>query len=323
MLLPARVIQGLGDVKDAVESEVRRLNTGQKLYLTALLLLLVALFSKSENSETWIHLASLFGIAAVLIDVWPMIVRLWDHLLGKGVILLFNAGIAHLAIGFAGQEINAIVGVEPNYLFHVLVITTLVMAPTWILLFTSLAMTIYLFALNCLLLLLAGLRLLRIRIHHFEKREAYPILTTVTRIIVVPAMLYSIVMALVTYGVNISVGSSDDDFHVSYSKDWRPAVVADAAGSADALPLKKEPSLPAQTTDVPKKPPLLHHVIAFLTYELETYANSHCKHDSGERIRFVGINEILVAKKDKQQPLGYDFSVRLCEFVETNVAPKS
>ncbi|GLP97688.1 hypothetical protein [Paraferrimonas sedimenticola] len=323
-------------LKGKVESELARLSLSQKLYLFAFVALLIAMFSEEGHGERWVFVSATLGLAAVFNDVWPMFVKLWDTLLGKGIILIFNAGVAHIALGFAGQQINDVVGVEPQQLSNALFVTTLIMAPMWILVFTMLAMMVYLFVLNCLLAILALLRLLRIRIAHFEKREAYPLTTMLVRIIVVPAMIYALVNMSIAYGINISVGENGTDFEApEYGLNWHQG-----GGSQTAVKLdvgedsaQQAATVEEQTTSSdqelsetakPAKQPVVSLIVAWLTYQLETYPKSYCAQSEGERVRFIGLNEILVAKRADEFPIGYEFSVRICEFAPdaaTVVAP--
>ena len=123
----------------------RSLTFAQRLYFTAIILFFIFLNDESEVtpgiSENEQLLNDLFSpstflmvaiiIVALLSELWPKLMKFWDSLPGKAVVLIFYAFIANYALAYAAGAINDITGVSAYHFPYTHNLSLMLSLPSW------------------------------------------------------------------------------------------------------------------------------------------------------------------------------------------------
>lgn len=117
----------------AVQASYSSLVVNQKLYLNALLfLLLYSLFPKVINPEINKALLSIFlvfWVSAISYDLLTMYKKAYQTFVGKAILLLILTIFTNVAISLSAQVVNDVTGVNPSNFPHTQTILAVLMIP--------------------------------------------------------------------------------------------------------------------------------------------------------------------------------------------------
>ncbi len=316
--------------------------SGQKLYLTSLLIFVIMLFSDEDKTNLWV-ISGCIALAALAVELWPNFIRTWNTFLGRIIILVTYAIMANLAIAQAYQELNRIVGIDPSPLFYSLGFVTLLMAPVYILAITLLVMMLVMIWQQIVLIINLVFKLIRLKSIRINSQIKHPTTTAFVKMVLIPGMFAAIIGALDVYGNNINFGGANlgitctDDGKVVDCPEDAPKTYTDLASrinqemkeefddkprdkkvetavtlggsenSAQALPTEG-----SKDSDKNKTANRMAYATAKFVYDYELFANTQCIQAPGEKVMFIGEFDIFVGKPNKQSPTGFDFYVRNC-----------
>ncbi len=309
MEAPALVIHTGTKLKNLAEGVKRfwqTLTTSQKLYLTALISLMLA------PDNLW--LCSLFTVAALVIEFWPRFLVVFHSLPGKAFLLLFYATIANFVLAGAAGTVNEITGVSAEHFDYTHNFAILLYLPSWALgltlfalLLLQLAMPFYIFV----LLLLKPFK--RFGIHVFS-RNNYPVTTALLRF-----GLCSVVVTKLLLSMGDLQASSLDlnklekafeegkSFGVQINEDASVKLNLDPPGIGTPASEDDENKTEKKGYD-----DLVKNLIAQFAYYQEADSFSRCQKDPKSRVVELNDYEIVELFEDKKAPYGVRFEVRKC-----------
>ncbi len=306
--------QTINKLSTGVSALSERLTAAQKLYLAAIVILLV-----SDN----LGIVALVTVIALTLEFWPIFDRVWHTLSGKAILLLFYAIIANFAIAGAASVVNEVVGVSTQHFSYTHNFAILLYLPAWVIAMTAIAILLLQvavpFYLVCLLFLrpfgIKGLRL--INHNHFK------FTTMLVRLFLASIVLYHLML--------IAGFDSELDDDLSIPADM---VIIDTAEQpvnklADAespsiantkedevrvaLPLVKGSAQEDTYSHVRKDyESKVRSLIAHFAYHLEADTRSRCLLTSGTNVVELNDYEILQISPDKSEPYGFKFEVKKC-----------
>lgn len=279
-----------------VQAIYATLNVPQRIYVGAFLYLIVAsIFGDvSDNVNT----VGMLAFAALVLETWPVIVKIWSSLLGRVVLILFYIMVTNIAVASAAQMLNKIVGVDPAVLFYAKGFVTLLLAPLWILSLTLFIMLAYFIFLLLAQFVKLALRLLRFKFHLANQKMVYPTRTVLLKMFLIPFMFTTSVSLIERYGkwfgdVNIQIVQVEHDVANSESSDQIPGF-----GHFST-----------------------QRLIAGFVYNFEAFEYSECQKEDDQRAMFVGEEHVLLIRKNSDKRSGHEFVVKPC--VLTNAVHQS
>ena len=164
---------------------INTLNTAQKLYILALILLAIP-------DTNWV-LVCLFTSSALGLEFWPRFTKIWHSLLGKSFILFFYAIIANFALASAASIVNEVSGVAANHLPYTHNFVILMYLPVWIIGFTLVGLLILQVLSPIYILAILLLRPFGIRAVKVLSQSRFPVLTTIVRMVLSLVLLMQLV----------------------------------------------------------------------------------------------------------------------------------
>ena len=301
-------------VLSSIRKKMSMLTLSQWMYLIAILLL----FFVQENQDTqeisgllWVGAIAGFGLIR---ELWHVFNRIWEHMLGKGLILIMYAATANFALAVSALKINNITGIEPEPFVFTLGFATLIMLPFWMLLSSIVFFSVALIAGNIWLVVGILLRLVRVKIKvHWEDRS-FVIITMILRIILIPYVLMSLLFVAVPYAKQIELFAQSIAFlkktgEENESVENDPLYI-DESGSDDiTLTFNNTPF--SLSTDEDEQIKWIDKLIAGFIFHFETYPKSACKKSPEQHSLPIDENSILLVTEDDSD-LGYLFSVGPC-----------
>lgn len=309
--------------------------SGQKLYMTALLVFVFFLFSE-EGDYFLFKLSGVIALFAMAVDIWPGFIRVWNTFLGRIIILVTYAVVANIAIAASYQKLNEVVGIDPSPLFYSIGFVTLLMAPIFILTITLLVMLGVWTWQQSVLLINLLLALFRLKSLKLNSKIKHPTRTALLKLFLIVPMFGAVISGYEIYGDNlhiagVSVGvtcTDSDGNKVDCPEDGPNSFseVAEVVGKE----LKKgfNPENPEDVVQLENNIKSLEQnkvnkelpgdrfnmstLVGGFVYEMELYSNIQCIMAPEEKAMFIGEYDIFVAKRNKHSPSGYDFYVRNC-----------
>jgi hypothetical protein len=307
--LPTQIIPSL-------RNKFSQLTLSQWMYFLASLLLLMHVDRDVEQDSGLLWVGAIAGVGLVR-ELWHVFNRIWEHMLGKALILVLYAATANFALAISALKINVITGIEPGPFVFTLGFATLIMLPFWLLMSSIMFFSVALVAGNFWLVIGLLLRLVRIKVKVHWEDKVFVIVTMIMRLVLIPYVIMSIFFMAVPYAQQIELfeqpiamlkaESSDGitnqeelDDHLEISETESKNVTITFNNSPFILPVNKEGQIK-----------WLDKVIAGFIYHFETYPKSACIKLPEQRSLPIDENLILLVIKDDSD-LGYQFNVGPC-----------
>jgi len=172
------IYRGIGRVLD-------KLNLPQKLYLLSLMLIFFP-----ERNWAVICWLTMIGLS---LEFWPRFTKIWHSLLGKSFLLFFYAIIANFALASAASVINDITGVDAQHLPYSHNLAILLYLPAWLIGFTFISLLIITLFSSVYIMLILLLKPFGINAVRIVTQSNYPVLTTISRMILSSIVLLQFV----------------------------------------------------------------------------------------------------------------------------------
>ncbi|WP_404341268.1 hypothetical protein [Pseudoalteromonas mariniglutinosa] len=306
------------------------LNTAQKLYLLALLSLIIF-------RSSW--LCTSITIVALVIEFWPKFNQLWHSLAGKALILIFYAIIANFVLASASGIVNDVTHVSASNFNYTHNFATLLYLPPWALGFTLatlLGLQLFLPFYIVALLLIKPFGSERVK---FISQSYSPLLTACVRFILAAVVLIN----LISFVDDKSPTDVVDDIISSYESGQALAHNTNIESELAVEELSKK--IQQQIPDVESKTSEQQRLnidieadnedkasesvqqiidtkgyferskwlIAMFAYSFEADSYSRCKKAEGSKAVELNDYEIVQIKPDNNKPYGYNFKVIACE----------
>ena len=286
------------------------------MYFLAFLLLLVRADQDIQQDSGLLWVGAIAGVGLVR-ELWHVFNRIWEHMLGKGLILVLYAATANFALAISALEINIITGIEPGPFVFTLGFATLIMLPFWLLMSSIMFFSVALVAGNLWLVVGILLRLVRIKVRVHWEDKVFVVITMIMRLVLIPYVIMSIFFMAVPYAEQIELlahpitmikaGSSKDN--IAKEELNNKIVQSEFESENVTITLNNHPfSLPVDNKAQIK---WLDKVIAGFIYHFETYSKSACLKLPEQRSLPIDENLMLLVIKDDSD-LGYQFSVGPC-----------
>lgn len=222
---------------------LQKYNPSQLAYFAAVFYLLIVFIFFSLN-EGDILVAGFVAFLGLFREMWRMFQGIWQHNIGKAIILIVYAGTTNFALAFAALKINQITGTEPTPFVFTLGFTTLVMLPFWIMISNIFFLLLGLILANLLLFVSIPFKLVGIQlpVHWEDKHRAGT--TMLFRILLIPIVIYSLAKLTAPYFNQMQLG--DGQMSVKLNVDELREVVEENAFVIDA---RQESKLAAEIVD--------------------------------------------------------------------------
>jgi hypothetical protein len=307
--LPTQIIPSL-------RHKFSQLTLSQWMYFLAFLLLLVRADQDIQQDSGLLWVGAIAGVGLVR-ELWHVFNRIWEHMLGKGLILVLYAATANFALAISALEINIITGIEPGPFVFTLGFATLIMLPFWLLMSSIMFFSVALVAGNLWLVVGILLRLVRMKVRVHWEDKVFVVITMIMRLVLIPYVIMSIFFMAVPYAEQIELlahpitmikaGSSKDNIAKEELND--KIVQSESESENVTITLNNHPfSLPV---DKEAQIKWLDKVIAGFIYHFETYSKSACIKLPEQRSLPIDENLMLLVTKTDSS-LGYQFSVGPC-----------
>lgn len=310
--LPTQIVPSL-------RNKFSQLTLSQWMYLVAFLLLLVHVEQDIEQDYELLWVGAIAGVGLVR-ELWHVFNRVWEHMLGKALILVLYAATANFALAISALKINMITGVEPGPFIFTLGFATLIMLPFWLLISSIMFFSVALIAGNLWLVLGLLLRLVRVKVKVHWEDKSFVLITMILRLVLIPYVITSIFFMAVPYAKQIELFEQP----IALLKQS----VADNKNETNALNVLNDDidinetdtkSITIRLNQRPLTIPVdeeghikwLDKAIAGFIYYFETYPKSACKKSSLQRSLPIDENLILLVTED-DSGLGYQFTVGPC-----------
>ena len=181
-----------------------QLHTNQIIYIIALFLLFTVDGDlKEPNTLIWyVGVLAFFGMAR---ELWAIFKKVWESTFGRLVLLVIYAAIANFTLAVAAQKVNNIINADPTQLYHTLGVTTLLVLPLWLMVFSVVGM-IVIFGLMQILRLFRGLLvLIRIIGKKTQPKEAFPKTFILIRLVLLAPVSMTMLTLLEWYSEQLNL----------------------------------------------------------------------------------------------------------------------
>jgi hypothetical protein len=293
-----------------------QLTISQWMYLIAFLLVLIHSEQGTGQDYELLWVGAIAGVGLVR-ELWHVFNRIWEHMLGKALILVLYAATANFALAISALKINIITGIEPGPFIFTLGFATLIMLPFWLLMSSIMFFSVALVAGNLWLVIGLLLRLVRIKVKVHWEDKVFVIITMIMRLVLIPYVITSIFFMAVPYAKQIELFEQPIALFkqsVADNKDETDALndtieINETDNKNITIRLNQRPfTIPVDEEGHIK---WLDKVIAGFIYHFETYPKSACKKSPLQRSLPIDENlRLWVAEDDSA--LGYKFSVGPC-----------
>ncbi|WP_339722208.1 hypothetical protein [uncultured Paraglaciecola sp.] len=300
----------------ALRNKCSQLTLSQWMYLFAFLLLMVHVDQDIQEGSGLLWVGAIAGVGLIR-ELWHVFNRIWDHMLGKGLILVLYAATANFALAISALKINIITGIEPGPFVFTLGFATLIMLPFWLLMSSIMFFSVALVAGNLWLIVGVLLRLVRVKVRVHWEDKVFVIITMILRLVLIPYVIMSIFFMAVPYAEQIELfadpiamirAESSEDIPTPVPTDDK-LVLSESESKNVRLTLNKSQFI--LPVDEEGKIKWLDKFIAGFIYHFETYPKSACLKRPEQRSLPIDENLILLVTRNDSS-LGYEFSVGPC-----------
>lgn len=308
-LFPTRLLASL-------KNKLSQLTLSQWMYLFAFSILLMHIDKDFQKDSALWWVGAIAGVGLVR-ELWHVFNRVWEHMLGKGLILVLYAATANFALAISALKINVITGIEPGPFVFTLGFATLIMLPFWLLISSIIFFSVALVAGNLWLLVGILLRLVKVKVRVHWEDKVFVFITMIMRLVLIPYVIMSIFFMIVPYAEQIELFEKP----IAMLKEESP----DNIDIKDKLEAQTELSetVPKDVTLTLNNTPVilpvaeegavkwLDKVIAGFIYHFETYPKSACIKLPEQRSLPIDENLLLLVSRNESS-LGYQFTVGPC-----------
>ncbi|GMM86181.1 hypothetical protein [Pseudoalteromonas sp. MTN2-4] len=330
----------------------RSLTFSQRLYLTAIVFFIYQINGEttpppgvSENAQMMEDMFSPSSfllvtiiISALLNELWPKLMKFWDSLPGKAVILIFYAFIANYALAYAAGAINDITGVSADHFPYTHNLSLMLSLPSWFFISTLTILLLVPLLQPFYVLLLLFMRPFGLHTMWHPPEYRFPIITSFVRMTLCVMLFVFVLMFTFTSGMFGGMSTMFTNVIESFSN---TTVSTNITEEVD-----KEPSEPAKPKEVDAEQvdqaqqdqsPILSlnigegdpatislseraeaydnkikTILAYFIYELEADSYSRCQVTVGSRMVELNDYEILEITQLSEQERTYKYEVKPC-----------
>jgi len=334
----------------------RSLTFAQRLYFTAIVLFLLLLNGESEPapgvSENEQFFNDLFSpstflmvaiiIIALLSELWPKLMKFWDSLPGKAVILIFYAFIANYALAYAAGAINDITGVSADHFPYTHNLSLMLSLPSWFFISTLSILLLVPLLQPFYVLLLLFMRPFGLHTMWHPPEYRFPIITSFVRMTLCVMLFIFVLMFTFTSGMfggmstmfkNVIESFSNTTVSTNVTREvdrelsttakqkeenieQTEQVIAQAQqdqapilslniGEGDAETISLSERAEAYDNKIKK-------ILAYFIYELEADSFSRCQVTEGSRMIELNDYEILEITQLDGEARSYKYEVKPC-----------
>lgn len=328
--LPTNLIPS---IHNNIRNKFSQLTLSQWMYLLAFSLLLLQMGEDIHHESELIWVGAIAGVGLIR-ELWHVFNRIWEHMLGKALILVLYAATANFALAISALKINVITGIEPGPFIFTLGFATLIMLPFWLLVSSIIFFSAALVVGNLWLVIGLLLRLVRVKVKVHWEDKVFVFITMIMRLILIPYVIMSIFFMAVPYAKQIELfdqpialleqASAENKDKTEVPDDKVKVDVIDVIDENEndknnknsdkniTVRFIQRPITIAVDEEEEDHIRLLDKLIAGFIYHFETYPKSACKKSSLQRSLPIDENLLLLVAED-DSILGYQFSVGPCE----------
>ncbi|CAM4187513.1 hypothetical protein [Pseudoalteromonas byunsanensis] len=287
------------------------LNLAQKLYLTALVILPFCL-----DNLISVMVMALAGFAT---DFWPRLIKLWETLVGKALILLFYAGVTNFAVASAESLVNEVLKVSAGNLAYTLNLSILLHLPIWVLACTIIALLLLQLILPFYMLVIIMLKPFKHTGVSVVSRKSYPVTTTVIQLFLISLIFIKLIMWMANSSgirpeIHLGLGDSPNSFGLIVED---PAI---GELQSDVLQLSESVVLHHSFEKLDWREHLkinayiqtVKQLIADFAFHYEGSTYSRCAKSIDSSVVELNDYEILEIIPDSTLENGYSFTVKRC-----------
>ena len=330
----------------------RSLTFSQRLYFTAIALFFLLLNGESEPvtdvSENEQLLNDLFSpstflmvaiiIIALLSELWPKLMKFWDSLPGKAVILIFYAFIANYALAYAAGAINDITGVSADHFPYTHNLSLMLSLPSWFFISTLTILLLVPLLQPFYVLLLLFMRPFGLHTMWHPPEYRFPIITSFVRMTLCVMLFVFVLMFTFTSGMFGGMSTMFTNVIESFSNTTVSTNVTEEVDKEPSEPAKpkevdaeqvdqaQQDQSPILSLDIGEGDPAtislseraeaydnkIKTILAYFIYELEADSYSRCQVTVGSRMVELNDYEILEITQLSEQERTYKYEVKPC-----------
>ncbi|WP_334028225.1 hypothetical protein [Alteromonas sp. P256] len=178
----------------------RTLTFAQRCYFIASLMMVAWLYHDVENT---LFELIMFGLvlSALVKEIWPRFMKVWDSLPGKALILFIYAVIANFAIASAGGMVNDVTGVSSGALPYSHNFALILTLPSWFFITTLLALLLSTVLVPIYLLVLLILKPIGVHSLWHAPNYRFVFTTALVRYIWTFALLLKVITVAAQFGL--------------------------------------------------------------------------------------------------------------------------
>lgn len=328
----------------------RSLTFAQRLYFTAIILFFIFLNDESEVtpgiSENEQLLNDLFSpstflmvaiiIVALLSELWPKLMKFWDSLPGKAVVLIFYAFIANYALAYAAGAINDITGVSADHFPYTHNLSLMLSLPSWFFISTLSILLLVPLLQPFYVLLLLLMRPFGLHTMWHPPEYRFPIITSFVRMTLCVMLFLFVLMFTFSSGMmggmttmftnviesfsNTTVSNNltkeiDKELSEKDRQEIQGALQEAGAESSPVLSLSINEgedgsfSLSERAEAYDNR---VKAILSYFIYELEADSYSRCQVTEGSRMIELNDYEILEITQLETEVRSYKYEVKPC-----------
>jgi hypothetical protein len=328
----------------------RSLTFAQRLYFTAIILFFIFLNDESEVtpgiSENEQLLNDLFSpstflmvaiiIVALLSELWPKLMKFWDSLPGKAVVLIFYAFIANYALAYAAGAINDITGVSADHFPYTHNLSLMLSLPSWFFISTLSILLLVPLLQPFYVLLLLLMRPFGLHTMWHPPEYRFPIITSFVRMTLCVMLFLFVLMFTFSSGMmggmttmftnviesfsNTTVSNNltkeiDKELSEKDKQEIQGALQEAGAESSPVLSLSINEgedgsfSLSERAEAYDNR---VKAILSYFIYELEADSYSRCQVTEGSRMIELNDYEILEITQLETEVRSYKYEVKPC-----------
>lgn len=295
-----------------------QLHFAQWGYLLATVFFLLFLLLGADNSVL-AKIGSVLLLLATAKEMWQRFAIWWHSLLGKACILTFYAIVLNFSFAYAESLVNGVIGVRPDIVPYSVNLAALLLAPAWTLIGSMLTLQFYSMLHLIKVMLLLMLRPLGVPSRHLLDDEAFPVWTLIARIFYLPFVTIVLMFTLSSYfsGQPDHFWNWEETTEQSTDETSEPqAVNAEKQSEELNSPRTKVPEFNIFINEKGVGLPTmlwLNKLVASFNYHIESLGASSCKLTEPEHLVHINDYEVLVITPDVTKPVGYSYTVRVCD----------
>ena len=334
----------------------RSLTFSQRLYLTAIVFFIYQINGEttpppgvSENAQMMEDMFSPSSfllvtiiISALLNELWPKLMKFWDSLPGKAVILIFYAFIANYALAYAAGAINDITGVSADHFPYTHNLSLMLSLPSWFFISTLTILLLVPLLQPFYVLLLLFMRPFGLHTMWHPPEYRFPIITSFVRMTLCVMLFVFVLMFTFTSGMfggmstmftnviesfsnttvstNVTeevdkelsepakpkeVNAEQVDQAIAQAQQDQSPVLSVNIGEGDAATISLSERAEAYDNKIKA-------ILAYFIYELEADSYSRCQVTEGSRMVELNDYEILEITQLSEQERTYKYEVKPC-----------